>query len=129
PLAHAPSLRAISERSSRLINVRNEGAELTDVIELLDAVATAEPGRVAVVRGNSAVTYGGLRTLARACAAGLVELGVPRVAVCEPDAARTIALLAAASLTGVEVCLYPSDATPDDVADLAKRFDHAVVVT
>jgi acyl-coenzyme A synthetase/AMP-(fatty) acid ligase len=97
------------------------------VIELVERAAAAHPERPAVVTHDATVSYGELRAMAYAAAAGLAERGWSRVATVEPDAATVVALLAGASAVGTEVCQYPP-ADPEDVPGLAERFDHAVVL-
>ncbi len=97
------------------------------MIELVERAAGAAPERPAVVTHDAVVSYGELRTMAYAAAAALTERGWQRVATVEPDAATVVALLAAASAVGAEVCQYPP-ADPDDVPGLVARFDHDVVL-
>lgn len=98
------------------------------MIELLRRAAEADPARLAVLTHDEAVTYAELVARAEATGTHLRELGATRVATFDGDAARIIALLAAASSLGVEVCQYPP-AEPSAVADLAARMEHAVLLT
>ena len=54
--------------------------------------------------------------------------GISRFAVAEHEAAPVVALLAAASATGAEACLYPP-VEADEISRLLERFDHDLVVT
>jgi acyl-CoA synthetase (AMP-forming)/AMP-acid ligase II len=96
------------------------------VIELL---RRADPGRPAVVTDEATVTYRTLTGRAEACAVGLRERGINRFAILDHDAATVVALLAGAALAGAEACQYPPTDDPAEVAALAHRFDHNVVVT
>lgn len=98
------------------------------MIELLRRAAEADPARLAVLTHDEAVTYAELVARAEATGAHLRELGATRVATFDGDAARIIALLAAASSLGVEVCQYPP-AEPAAIADLAARMEHEVLLS
>jgi acyl-CoA synthetase (AMP-forming)/AMP-acid ligase II len=99
------------------------------LIELLERVAAADPERPAIVTDEGEVSYVALRDRARALAAALLARRSERFAVQETDAATVVALLAGASLAGVEVCQYPPTAQDAEVAELAGRFDHDLLVT
>ena len=99
------------------------------MIEPIARAAAAEPGRAAVVTDEYAVTYGELLARAEAVAAGLTARGITRFAVLDHDAATALALLGGASLAGAEACLYPPTDDAAEIAALAVRFDHAVLVT
>jgi acyl-CoA synthetase (AMP-forming)/AMP-acid ligase II len=99
------------------------------LIELLQRAADAEPGRVAVVTNEYTLTYAELLDRARALAAGLIQRGVTRFAIRDGDAGTVTALLAGASLAGAQACQYPPTADADEVAELAERFDHDLVVS
>lgn len=102
------------------------------MIELLRRAAAADPGALAIVTGEAAdqhVTYGQLLAAAESAAAALAGRGVRRFAVLDHDAVVVVALLAAAALAGAEACQYPPTDDPAEIADLARRFDHGVVVT
>jgi acyl-CoA synthetase (AMP-forming)/AMP-acid ligase II len=99
------------------------------LIELLRRVADADPDRPAVVTDDGARSYGDLAARAAAVARGLQARGITRLASVTEDAPAVVALLAGSSLAGVELCQYAPTDDPSDVAELAARFDHEVVVT
>lgn len=99
------------------------------MIELLTRAVAIDGDRPAIVTDDGELSYGTLLDRARATAAALVERGIGRIAVHDTDAATVVALLAGASLAGVEVCQYPPTATDADIAELADRFDHDLIVT
>ncbi|TNM44134.1 acyl--CoA ligase [Nocardioides albidus] len=98
------------------------------MIELLRRAAEEGPDRAAVVIHEQVVSYGELLARAEGYAAELTSRGLRRFATFDGDAARVIALLAAASACGVELCQFPP-AEPESVAELAARFDHTVVLS
>lgn len=95
------------------------------MIELLRRVADVDPDRVAVLTHERATTYADLVAAGGGAAAWLTEEGITRFAHLDPDAHVAVPLLAGASLAGVQMCQYPPDA---DVASLARRLDHEVVL-
>jgi acyl-CoA synthetase (AMP-forming)/AMP-acid ligase II len=99
------------------------------MILLLERAAAEAPDHPAVVTGEGTTTYGELRTAARRVAGGLVELGVTRFAMVEPDATRIVQLLAGAALVGSEPCQYQADMAPAEFAAQAASLGHDVVVT
>jgi acyl-CoA synthetase (AMP-forming)/AMP-acid ligase II len=99
------------------------------VYALIERAAARAPGTTAVVGDHGHLTYGELLLAARRVATGLRATGRSRLAVVEPDAARTVVLLAAGCLTGVELCFYPPVADPGEVADLATRLDHDLLIS
>ncbi len=96
---------------------------------LIERAAARAPGDMAVVSDRARTTYGDLLLAARRVAPALRATGRTRLAVVEPDAARTLVLLAAGSLVGVELCFYPPVADPGEVADLATRLDHDLLIS
>lgn len=99
------------------------------MIELLRRAAARDADHPAVVTDERTVTYGQLTARAEAIAAALRARGLSRFGVLDHDAATVIALLAGASIAGAEVCQYPPTDDVAEVATLAQRFDHDVVVT
>jgi acyl-CoA synthetase (AMP-forming)/AMP-acid ligase II len=99
------------------------------LIELLQRAADAEADRPAVVTDEYALPYSDLLSRARSVAAGLSAAGISRFAVLDHDAATVTALLAGASLAGAEACQYPPTDDAAEIAALADRFDHDVLVT
>lgn len=95
------------------------------MIELLRRAAGERP---AVISDVGTTTYGELLTAAEEVAAGLRSRGLTRIGLVEVDAPRVIAVLAGASLAGVEVCSLPPE-DPEAVASLAARFGLAVLVS
>jgi acyl-CoA synthetase (AMP-forming)/AMP-acid ligase II len=98
------------------------------VIEFLRRGAEVRPERPAVVTHDLVVSYGELLAQAEVAATRLASLGAARVAVADHEAAPVVALMAAGSAVGVEVCLLPPDGA-EQVLDLVGRFDHTVVIT
>jgi acyl-CoA synthetase (AMP-forming)/AMP-acid ligase II len=96
------------------------------VIELL---RRAPGGHAAVVTDERTVTYGELAAAAERVAANLRRRGITRAAIVDPDAATVLALLGGMALAGVEGCQYPPVDEPEQVALLAERFDHQVLIT
>lgn len=92
-----------------------------------------DPDRLAVVTHDEELTYGQLADAARRAAARLRAEGVRRLAVADHEARVVVPLLAAASLVGVEACLYPPPAPPssgrEETADLLNRMEHELLVT
>lgn len=99
------------------------------MIELLRRAAQEDADRIAVVTDDREVSYGALAVTAERVAANLVDRGIRRLAVVDPDAATVLALLGGASLVGSEVCQYPPVDEPETVREQVERFDHEVVVT
>ncbi|MGH8961050.1 MAG: AMP-binding protein [Jatrophihabitantaceae bacterium] len=99
------------------------------MIELLRRATAEDPDHAAVVIDEGTTTYTELTATAETFAACLVQRGIERFAILDHDAATVVALLAAASLAGAEACQYPPTDDPDEIADLATRFDHDVIVT
>jgi acyl-coenzyme A synthetase/AMP-(fatty) acid ligase len=99
------------------------------LIEFIRGAAERDPQQPAVCTAAGEVSYGTLLADARATAAAFHVRGLTRVAVLEHDVGVVLRLLGAGALSGVEVCLYPPDASSEQVGDLAARFDHEVVVT
>ena len=82
-----------------------------------------------MLRGSAMATFGDLHDSALRTAAELTRREVRRFCIVDPDPIAVIPLLAAASLTGIEACVYPPTATPDAVRDMLDRFDHTLIVT
>lgn len=97
--------------------------------ELLRRTADRDASATAVLRGSSRATFGTLLESSRRIAAELTRRDIRRFCIVEPDPVAVIPLLAAASLTGIETCVYPPTATPDAVRDMLDRFDHSLIVT
>jgi len=99
------------------------------LIELVQRAADAAPDSVAIVTDEYALTYAELAQRSRAVAAGLAARGIGRFAIQDADAATVTALLVGASLAGAEACQYPPTDDAEQVAALADRFDHTLLVT
>jgi acyl-CoA synthetase (AMP-forming)/AMP-acid ligase II len=96
---------------------------------LIELLRRADHARPAIVSDDGTTTYGELVARAEAIADALLAQDVRRCAVIEPDAVAVSAMLAAASLAGVEACQYPPIDDPIEIAALAARFDHDAAVT
>ena len=99
------------------------------MIELLRRAAQVDDPRPAVITDDREVGYPQLVADAHAVAAALTAAGITRFGIVDDDAANVVALLAGASLVGVETCVYPPVDTAEDVHRLTERFDHEVLVT
>jgi acyl-CoA synthetase (AMP-forming)/AMP-acid ligase II len=99
------------------------------VIELLLAAAEKRPDEVAVISPFGRSTYAELAERAQSVGAELRARDIRRFGVIDPDPAVVLTLLAGSALAGSEACIYPVAANNEAVADMAGRFDHAVVVT
>jgi acyl-CoA synthetase (AMP-forming)/AMP-acid ligase II len=96
---------------------------------LIELLRRADPARPAIVTDDGTSTYADLLARAERLAAGLLAQQVRRIAVLDHDAATVTAALAAASLVGVEACMYPPTDEPGELAALAERFDHDLALT
>jgi len=99
------------------------------VIELLRQSAGRAAHHPAVVDNEQTFTYGDLTAAAESVAAFLQRRGIRRFGILDHTASTVIALLAGASITGAEACVYPPSDDAGAVEELAERFDHAVIVT
>ncbi|MHB8656584.1 MAG: class I adenylate-forming enzyme family protein [Solirubrobacteraceae bacterium] len=99
------------------------------MIELLQAAAERCAACEAVVLNDRSVEYSELVERALAFAAGLRERGIARFGIVSQNAATVLALLAGASLSGSEACVYAPLDTRDLASDTAGRLDHATVIT
>ncbi|MGI8760112.1 MAG: class I adenylate-forming enzyme family protein [Jatrophihabitantaceae bacterium] len=98
------------------------------MIELLRSGAGNPRSGPAVIGDTCEIDYPRLTGLAQSAAAWLAAERVARFAIADIDADTVIALLAAASLSGAEACVYP----PEDAGALqrlAQRFDHELVIS
>lgn len=87
------------------------------------------PDQLAFVSAHEEVTYAELLRRAEVAAAALAERGIERLAILDPDPATVWALVAAASLSGAEGCVYPTAATDEVVEELRERLKHETLVT
>lgn len=99
------------------------------MIELLRRVADRDGDRVAVVTESARWTYAQLAAAGEAHANGLRAADVERFAIVSNDVPRIVALLAGASLAGVEACVYAPDVSGEDVQRQAAALGHQVVVS
>ncbi|NYG59734.1 acyl-CoA synthetase (AMP-forming)/AMP-acid ligase II [Nocardioides daedukensis] len=97
------------------------------MIELVRQVAETDPTRVAVLTHETSMTYAELLASAEQVAAGLEPRS--RLAVVDAEATTLLPLLLGACEVRVELCQYPPEASPGEVAELAERFDHPTVLT
>jgi acyl-CoA synthetase (AMP-forming)/AMP-acid ligase II len=98
------------------------------MLDLLRAAAERTPTQPLVISPRGVSTYEDVLADAASIAAGLRERGLTRVGAVVRDAEEIVALLAAASMAGVEVCGYPLEEPAPVLDALAERFDHAVLV-
>ena len=96
---------------------------------MIELLRRADPARPAIVTDDGTTTYAELVAQAERLAAGLVAHDVRRIAVLDHDAPTVAIALAAASLVGVEACMYPPADDPAELAALAERFDHDLALT
>jgi acyl-CoA synthetase (AMP-forming)/AMP-acid ligase II len=99
------------------------------LIELLRRAASTGDNHPAIITNDRSISYPDLVELAGAIAGRLRAHGITRFGIVDHDAINAVALLAAASAIGVETCVYPPVEAPEEVAALAERFDHEVLVT
>jgi acyl-CoA synthetase (AMP-forming)/AMP-acid ligase II len=100
-----------------------------NVIEVLRQAAAELPDQLAVVSDTEKVTYSELARRAEVAAFALRERGIDRFAVQDSDPIAIWTLIAAASLSGAEACVYPIAANDATVAELRQRLDHATLIT
>jgi len=96
---------------------------------LIELLRRADPARPAIVTDAGTTTYADLVARAERLAAGLRAHDVRRIAVLDHDAETVAAAMAAASLVGVEMCMYPPSDDPAELTALAERFDHELALT
>jgi acyl-CoA synthetase (AMP-forming)/AMP-acid ligase II len=96
---------------------------------LIELLRRADPARPAIVSDAGTTTYAELVGRAERLAGGLVAHDARRIAVLDHDSETVAAALAAASLVGVEACMYPPTDDPAELAALAERFDHELALT
>jgi acyl-CoA synthetase (AMP-forming)/AMP-acid ligase II len=99
------------------------------LIELLRRAADEVPGQPVVLTHQGSLSYADCLSRAEALARGLEARSIERFACLVDDVGKLIALLCAASATGVESCVYPDRLTDDDLHEFAEPFGHEVVVT
>jgi acyl-CoA synthetase (AMP-forming)/AMP-acid ligase II len=99
------------------------------LIELLRAAAGTLPDKAAVITNERSTSYASLYRTATNAASWLAARDVKRFAIVEQDAAVVLALLAGASLAGADACVYPPIEAGDEAAELARRFDHRLVIS
>lgn len=88
---------------------------------ILDAAATGEPARVALIIDGVATSYGELAATVRNCAAGLADRGVragQRVAVVDNGSLLSIATMLAAARIGAAAALMNPALTPTELRGL-----------
>ena len=99
------------------------------MIELLRRAAGEVADQPLVLSAERSVTYAECVDRAEAIARGLAARSIDRFACRLDDAGSVIALLAAASATGAESCVYPAALDDREVSELATAFEHDVVLT
>ncbi len=88
---------------------------------IIDAAATGDPDRVALIIEGRAIDYGKLAAAVERCAAGLVAHGVvagSRVAVVDGGSLLSIASVLAAARIGAAAALMNPALTPPELRDL-----------
>ncbi|MBV8179837.1 MAG: acyl--CoA ligase [Mycobacterium sp.] len=91
---------------------------------MIDAAATGDPDRVALVIGNRVVGYGQLAAALERCAAGLAGRGVTagtRVAVVDGGSLLSIASALGAARIGAAAALMNPALTPSELRDLLRN--------
>jgi acyl-coenzyme A synthetase/AMP-(fatty) acid ligase len=99
------------------------------MILLLERAAAASGGQTAVVTPEGSSSYGELLEDAHRVAAALMDRGITRFALVEPDVGWVIRILAGAALVGAEPCQYQADSAVADLEEAAAALGHTVVVT
>ncbi len=99
------------------------------MIELLRAVAQTSPATPAVIGESGRRSYAELVADAERFAGGLREQRIDRFAIVSNDIPVVVALLAAASLTGAEACVYAPDIAPEEMLRQAAAFAHGLVIS
>ncbi|MEO6884867.1 MAG: AMP-binding protein, partial [Jatrophihabitantaceae bacterium] len=97
---------------------------------MIELLRRAPAAQTAIVTDDGEWTYGELVARAESVANALLQQGIGRFAVLDHDAATVVALLAGASLGGVEACQFPPSASDDstELAGLAERFDERLLL-
>jgi acyl-CoA synthetase (AMP-forming)/AMP-acid ligase II len=88
---------------------------------IIDAAATGDPERIALIIGNRAVGYGQLASAVERCAAGLAANGVVagnRVAVVDAGSLLSIAAVIGAARIGAAAALMNPALTPSELREL-----------
>ncbi len=99
------------------------------MILLLERAAAASGGQTAVVTPEGSSSYGELLEDAHRVAAALMDRGITRFALLEPDVGWVIRILAGAALVGAEPCQYQADSAAADLEEAAAALGHTTVVT
>jgi acyl-CoA synthetase (AMP-forming)/AMP-acid ligase II len=99
------------------------------MIELLREVAAHSPDRTAIIGESGQRSYAELVADAEGYAHGLRSQDVDRFAIVSNDIPVVVALLAAASLTGAEACVYAPDILADEMLRQADAFSHDVLIS
>jgi acyl-CoA synthetase (AMP-forming)/AMP-acid ligase II len=99
------------------------------MILLLERAAAASPGQTAVVTPEGSSSYGELLEDAHRVGAALLDRGLTRFALVEPDVGWVIRILAGAALVGAEPCQYQADSAVADLEEAAAALGHTAVVT
>lgn len=97
------------------------------LIDLLREAAE-DPERIAVVGGDRTLSYGQAVGRAEDVARGLSDRGISRFGIVAADPIDVVVLLAAASASGAEACVYPRDLDEAGVAALSDRLGHPDIV-
>ncbi|OBF12661.1 acyl-CoA synthetase [Mycobacterium sp. ACS4054] len=92
-----------------------------NISTMLEAAATGDPGRVALIVDGRSIGYGELAATARRCAAGLADRGVTsgqRVAVVDGGSVLSIATVLGAARIGAAAALMNPALTPIELQGL-----------
>jgi acyl-CoA synthetase (AMP-forming)/AMP-acid ligase II len=97
---------------------------------IIDAAATGDPDRVALIVGKRAIGYGQLAAAVERCAAGLAANGVvagARVAVVDGGSLLSVASVLGAARIGAAAALMNPALTPPELRDLLRNAGCAAV--
>jgi acyl-CoA synthetase (AMP-forming)/AMP-acid ligase II len=97
---------------------------------MLEAAATGDPGRIALIIDGRSISYGELARMVRRCAEGLAAHGVvagQRVAVVDVGSLLSIATVLGSARIGAAAALMNPALTPPEIQGLLKNSDCAEV--
>jgi acyl-CoA synthetase (AMP-forming)/AMP-acid ligase II len=99
------------------------------MIELIRAAAEASPDQPAFLSETEEMDFATLLARAERAAAELNRRGIERFGILDDSPATVWALLAAASLSGAEACVYPTAANDEMVDQLRDRMKHETLLS
>jgi acyl-CoA synthetase (AMP-forming)/AMP-acid ligase II len=97
--------------------------------QVIQAGTTRHPDKPLVISPTRTVSWGETAARAEEFAAGLRARGITRFGCVLDDIGELLALLSGSAAAGAEACMYPCSTTEDSAAELARQFDHNVVIT